>query len=127
MNTANISRRIVMPHNVSEQADNFVVLSIGEELNQRRRETANEIRDMCKALEAEGVVHFILDFKEIKLCPSIVFGNLLVLGKQLNAKGGKVFLANPSSHIEKVARITGLNNAVTMVHTVEESKEILRG
>jgi anti-anti-sigma factor len=112
-----------MNYQVEQKTSLLAVIDIGEELSHGRRESANELRDLCKSLEDEGTLTFVLDFKKVKLCPSIVFGNLLVLGKHISEKGGRIYLANPSEHVEKAAKITGLTTTITLVHSVDEALE----
>ena len=107
-----------MLHTVIKHNDKIAVIKAAAELNRGGREVANELRDTCNKLEEEGFTQLVLDFELIKLCPSIVFGNLLVLAKRMAQKQGRVLIANPSETVEKAARITGLTTAITMCKDV---------
>jgi len=108
-----------MPHSVRKYNDKIAIVEVGAELNRGGREVANELRDACNRMEEEGCTMLVMDFTNIKLCPSIVFGNLLVLAKRLALKSGRVFVANPSESVEKAARITGLTSTVTLSKDLE--------
>jgi len=115
-----------MAHSYEKIGKGTGLIKVGRELSSGRRNAVNELRDICIEVEKQGVVDMVLDFSKVKVCPSVVFGNIIVLAKRLKEKGGRVTIASPSTHVAKAAKITGLTNIVAIADNVEEAMKELK-
>jgi len=110
-----------MAHSYEKVGKTTGLIKVGRELSSGRRNAVSELRDLCSEVEDQGIINMVLDFSKVKLCPSVVFGNIIVLAKRLREKDGRVSIACPSPNVAKAARIIGLTNTVEMYDTVEEA------
>ena len=110
-----------MAHEYAKIGDSTAVVTVGRELSGGGRNTVNELRDLCRRLAEEGRNRIILDFSRVRLCPSMAFGNIIILDKRLKEKDGGVAIAAPSSHVAKAARITGLTRSISSFDSVDEA------
>ena len=107
-----------MPHSFEKPSEQLAIIRVGIEITEGNRVAVNELRDLCKTLASGGAKHIVLDFSLVHRCPSIVFGNVLVLAKNQAEAGGKIVLAAASEQVAKIARITGLTHTVTLYPSV---------
>jgi len=110
-----------MAHEYAKIDDSTAVVTVGRELSSGGRNTVNELRDLCRRLAEEGKKRIILDFSDVKVCPSVVLGNIIVLDKRLKENGGGVALAAPAAHVAKAARIVGLNRTIPSFDSVDDA------
>ncbi len=110
-----------MPHEPRSVSDSLAVVEVASELGNGRREIVNELRDLCKELADKDVKNIILDFSQVSMCPSMVFGNIVVLAKRLKESQGRVALAAAKPHLAKTIRITGLTKSVDVFDSTEEA------
>ncbi|MBW1730168.1 MAG: STAS domain-containing protein [Deltaproteobacteria bacterium] len=116
-----------MPHTCEKVDNSTALVNVGRELASGRLNTVNELRELCHMLEDEGIANMILDFSNVKLCPSVVLGNIIVLAKRLKEKNGKVIIASPSPHVEKAARIVGITKTIKILQTLDEALKEIKG
>ncbi|MBW1698295.1 MAG: STAS domain-containing protein [Deltaproteobacteria bacterium] len=115
-----------MSHEYQIIDDSTALVTAGRELSGGKSTIINELRDLCRRLSEEGKNRIIFDFSRVKLCPSMVFGNIIVLNKRLKEKDGGVAIAAPSSHTAKAARITGLTKGISIFDSVEEAIKAIK-
>ncbi|MBW1722616.1 MAG: STAS domain-containing protein [Deltaproteobacteria bacterium] len=114
-----------MAHVYEKLKDSLALVKVGRELSSGRRSAVNELRDLCCSLEKQGINKFVLEFSNVRLCPSVVFGNLIVLAKRLRERKGGVAIAAPSPQVSKAARITGLEKCVPSFDSVDEAIRVM--
>ncbi len=114
-----------MVHIAEKLTDTVTLIHVSPELSTGKRIVVNKLRDLCKEQVADGTRHIILDFSKVKQCPSIVYGNLVVLAKKLQSVNGTVAIAAAFPHIEKAINITGLSKSIHLYIDVEMAKKIL--
>lgn len=115
-----------MAHEYEKLTEAAAVVRIGQDLSMGKRETVNELRDLCKLLEEQGLRDIILDFAHVTVCPSVVFGNILVLAKRLGEKQGFVGLVNLCPLVAKSVQITGLTRSVRLFSSIAEASAMLK-
>lgn len=82
----------------------YIVLSgeLDEFSAQSVRETLDEM------FEAEGFNQVIIDLSELDFMDSTGIGVMLGRYKKLKSKNKSIFICNPSTHAEKIFKMTGL-------------------
>jgi len=110
-----------MGHSYEKIGNRTGLIKVGRELSSGRRSAISELKELCGRAEDGGVVNMILDFSEVRVCPSIVLGSIIVLAKRLGEKEGRVRIACPSPHVARAAQITGLTKAVEICGSVEDA------
>lgn len=115
-----------MAHEFEKLSGSAAVVRIGQELSLGKRETVNELRDLCKALEEQGLRDIVLDFAQVTVCPSVVFGNILVLARRLGERQGGVGLVNLCPLVAKSVQITGLTRSVRLYASMAEAAADLK-
>ncbi|HHL73011.1 MAG TPA: anti-sigma factor antagonist [Bacteroidetes bacterium] len=114
-----------MVHIAEKLNDTVTLINVSPEISTGKRIVINKLRDLCKEEVANGARHIILDFSKVRQCPSIVYGNLVVLAKKLQTVQGTVAIAGAFPHIEKAIKITGLSKSIHLYIDVEMAKKIL--
>ncbi len=81
--------------------------------------SAPEFDRKCDEWLTEGTTAFVLDFGGLEYISSAGLRSLLVLGKKLSAKKGKVVIASVKDVVKEVFTISGFGSIFTMVDSVE--------
>ncbi len=81
--------------------------------------SAPEFDRKCEEWIAEGAVVFIVDFSGLEYISSAGLRSLLVLGKKLTAKKGKVVIASLKDVVKEVFTISGFGSIFTIVDSVD--------
>jgi anti-sigma B factor antagonist len=92
------------------------VVSIGGEVDLA---TANELGDTAVAVLKEIGPYVVLDFSGVSFMDSTGLKVLLGLHRRAKLAGGQLVLANPSRSVQKVIKVTGLDQTFTVRDTVE--------
>jgi anti-anti-sigma factor len=87
--------------------------------------SAPEFDRKCDEWLAEGTSAFVLDFGGLEYISSAGLRSLLVLGKKLSAKKGKVVIASVKDVVKEVFSISGFGSIFTMVDSVEAALQQL--
>ena len=96
-----------MPHETVIIYDDLAVVMVSRELESGNRETVNRLRDLCRK-QVDKNTNLIIDFSNVNVCPSLVWGNLLVLAKRATKNGQKIALCCLRPTVEKAVQIIGL-------------------
>jgi len=115
-----------MSHTAETINATTTVVRIAPEISTGKLDTVNELRDLCRELENQGMLHIVMDFSKVQHCPSVVFGNILVGEKRLLAKQGGFCLACFTPYVAKTARIIGVDQDVATFETVEQALQALK-
>jgi anti-sigma B factor antagonist len=81
--------------------------------------TAPALRQRIVGLVAEGHRRFAVDLTALDFIDSIGLGMLVAGMKRANAVGGQLFVAADEDRIRSVFELTGLDEALGLVETVE--------
>jgi anti-sigma B factor antagonist len=81
--------------------------------------SAPEFDRKCEEWIAAGAVVFVLDFGGLEYISSAGLRSLLVLGKKLSSKKGKVVIAALKDVVKEVFTISGFGSIFTLVDSVE--------
>lgn len=84
--------------------------------------SAPEFDQRCEEWIASGETVFILDFGALEYISSAGLRSLLVLGKKLTARKGKVLIASLKDVVKEVFQISGFASIFTIVDTVETAR-----
>lgn len=113
-----------MPHEIDTINKGFAVLIVSRELESGSRETVNRLRDLCRE-QVEKDMDLIIDFSNVNICPSLVWGNLLVLAKRSRGNGHRIALCCLRPTLEKMARIIGMAKYVEVFSGKDEAVKAL--
>ena len=91
--------------------EELVISQIGEQLSE--------------LVDAEPEPRLVLDFKNVEHLSSAALGVLITLSKQVDARQGKLALANIQPQIYEVFKITRLNNLCSIQSTTEAAVQSL--
>jgi anti-sigma B factor antagonist len=81
--------------------------------------SAPEFDKKCEEWLAAGEVFFIVDFGGLEYISSAGLRSLLVLGKKLSAKKGRVVIAALKDVVKEVFTISGFGSIFTVVESVD--------
>jgi anti-anti-sigma factor len=81
--------------------------------------SAPEFDRKCEEWIAAGAVMFVLDFGGLEYISSAGLRSLLVLGKKLSSKKGKVVIASLKDVVREVFAISGFGSIFSVVDSVE--------
>jgi anti-anti-sigma factor len=81
--------------------------------------SAPEFDRKCEEWLAAGEVMFVLDFGGLEYISSAGLRSLLVLGKKLSSKKGKVVIASLKDVVKEVFAISGFGSIFTIADSVE--------
>ncbi len=113
-----------MAHQLTELNEKNDLITVSRELESGNRESVNRLRDLCKKQIALGK-NIILDFENVDICPSIVWGNLIVVAKVAKENDLKVVICNLQPTVYKAAKIIGMTKYVFMVETLAKAESFL--
>ena len=81
--------------------------------------SAPEFEKRCDEWLAQGESRFILDFGGLEYISSAGLRSLLVLGKKLTAKKGKVVIASLKDVVKEVFQISGFGSIFPVADSVD--------
>ena len=82
---------------------------------------APDLKSEMVTLNAEGTKNLILDMGDVKYTDSSGLSALLVGNRLYNEAGGIFIIANLNDHVEKLIKISQLDNVLEILPTVEEA------
>ncbi len=91
---------------VVEECDGLTVLSLEGELDMG---SAPDLLAVANDVLGRGGSNIVLDMSELGFMDSNGLSTLLMLSKKVAAAGGTVTLRSPSTRVEQVLRVTGLD------------------
>jgi len=115
-----------MSHKIELIDDSLAVVKVSRDMETGRREVLNQLRDICRELINEKQRNLIVDFKELNICPSLVWGNLLVLSKQARESQYKIGLCSLRPTLAKSVKIIGLSKYMNIYSEKSEAVKALR-
>lgn len=84
--------------------------------------TAGEVEAFFQTRINEGLTRFVLNLEKVPFVASAGLRVILVVAKQLRAKGGgDLHIAGLQESVLKVFEISGLNNVLKLFGTVDEA------
>ncbi len=113
-----------MIHRIETIGGKLAIIRVGRELESGSREAVNALRNLTQE-QITVERHLILDFAKINVCPSVVWGNLIVHSKRAREKGLRVLICCLRPTLEKSVRIIKMNKYVTVCGGVDEARQLL--
>ena len=107
-----------MKYSVDKQEKYCVVVLQEEKLDTT---LAPKLKSELLTLQAKGVKNLILDMSEVKYTDSSGLSSLLVGNRIFQEEGGMFVLASLSDHVNKLIKISQLDNVMTILPTKEEA------
>ena len=101
--------------------DKLVVTLVGELDHHSAEEVRVKIDDR---IERDNIKKVIMDFKEVTFMDSSGIGLILGRVRQIHPINGKVYLFGGNEIIRKMLDMSGIQNVVTVLDTIEEVKEV---
>ena len=114
-----------MPHEAEVINEKLAVVKVSRELESGRRESVNRLRDLCRE-QVEKNMNLIIDFGNVNICPSLVWGNLLVLAKRCRGTGCKIALCSLRPTLDKAIRIIGITRYMEIFPSKDEALNALK-
>jgi len=84
---------------------------------------APEFDKKCEEWNDQGENNLILDFKELDYISSMGLRSMLVLGKRIKSRNGKVFLCNLNEMVGGVFKISGFSTIFTIYDGLGQALE----
>lgn len=82
---------------------------------------APKLKSELITLHAEGVKNIVLDISEVKYIDSSGLSSLLVGNRILTEDGGIFIIASPTEHVQKLIKISQLDNVLNILPSREEA------
>ncbi|AHM59946.1 sulfate transporter/antisigma-factor antagonist stas [Flammeovirgaceae bacterium 311] len=82
---------------------------------------APKLKSELITLHAEGVKNIVLDVSEVKYIDSSGLSSLLVGNRILTEDGGIFVIASPTEHVQKLIKISQLDNVLNILPSREEA------
>jgi anti-sigma B factor antagonist len=82
---------------------------------------APKLKSELITLHAEGVKNIVLDVSEVKYIDSSGLSSLLVGNRILTEDGGIFIIASPTEHVQKLIKISQLDNVLNILPSREEA------
>ncbi|EMR04297.1 STAS domain-containing protein [Cesiribacter andamanensis] len=82
---------------------------------------APKLKSELITLHAEGVKNIVLDVSEVKYIDSSGLSSLLVGNRILTEDGGIFVIASPTEHVQKLIKISQLDNVLSILPSREEA------
>lgn len=79
----------------------------------------SEIEDEFKLLYSDYHGRFVVDMSEVAFLASLGMRLLMMAAKSLSSSGGKVVVAAPQEVVENALRISGLDQVIDIVDSVD--------
>ncbi len=113
-----------MPHEIETINKGLAVVLVSRELESGSRETVNRLRDLCRE-QVEKDMDLVMDFSNVNICPSLVWGNLLVLAKRSRGIGRRIALCSLRPTLEKAVRIIKMEKYLEVFSGKDEAVKAL--
>lgn len=107
-----------MKYSVDKQEKYCVVVLHEEKLDTT---LAPKLKSELITLQAKGVKNVILDMSEVKYTDSSGLSSLLVGNRIFQEEGGMFVLTSLTDHVNKLIKISQLDNVMTILPTKEEA------
>ncbi|MBW3544684.1 MAG: STAS domain-containing protein [Bacteroidetes bacterium] len=82
---------------------------------------APKLKSELITLHAEGVKNIVLDISEVKYIDSSGLSSLLVGNRILTEDGGIFIIAAPTEHVQKLIKISQLDNVLNILPSRDEA------
>jgi anti-sigma B factor antagonist len=82
---------------------------------------APKLKSELITLHAEGVKNIVLDVSEVKYIDSSGLSSLLVGNRILTEDGGIFVIASPTEHVQKLIKISQLDNVLSILPSRDEA------
>lgn len=76
-------------------------------------------------INTEGIRNIIIDLSDVKFCDSSGLSCLLVAHRLCKSSGGLFIVTGIQPSVEKLIKISQLDNVFTMIQSVEESIDLI--
>ncbi|MEL6537544.1 MAG: STAS domain-containing protein [Bacteroidota bacterium] len=106
-----------MKYSVNKEEKNTILKLQEEKLDSTK---APDLKSEFVTLNAEGTQNFILDMSDVKYSDSSGLSALLVGNRVFTEAGGIFILVSLTDHVEKLVKISQLDNVFTILPTVQE-------
>ncbi len=114
-----------MPHEIETINNGLALVLVSRELESGNRETVNRLRGLCREQVEKKDMDLLIDFSNVNICPSLVWGNLLVLAKRSKEIGRRIALCCLRPTLDKAARIIGMAKYVEVYADKDEAVKAL--
>ncbi|WP_457574501.1 STAS domain-containing protein [Desulfolithobacter sp.] len=115
-----------MAHETVRINQNLTVVFVSRELESGTRETVNRLRDLCRR-EIDQGHDVIIDFASTNICPSIVWGNIIVQAKKAATSGRQIAICCLRPTLDKSVRIIGMTKYVHVYPSRNDALEAMTG
>lgn len=106
----------------TKKENNAVVVTISGRLDAI---TTPEYEKKVRELIDSGDIYFVVDFEQVDYISSAGLRGLLLTAKLLNAKGGRVCLANVKGNVRSVFDMCSFNTVFKMENSVAEALAVI--
>lgn len=111
---------------VVEQEGNMVVATVITPLLSLS-ESQDVVLELNERMRYNNAQLFILDMAEVTFMDSSCLGTLVQFLQDLGHIRGRLVLANCNENIAFLFKVTRLDDAMPLVESIEEAKELLKG
>lgn len=111
---------------VVEQEGNLVVATVVTPLLSLS-ESQDVVLELNDRMRYNNAQLFILDMTEVTFMDSSCLGTLVQFLQDLSHMRGRLVLANCNDNIAFLFKVTRLDDAIPLVESIEEAKDLLRG
>lgn len=87
--------------------------------------TSGELEDVFEKQLKQGVAYIVLDMQNLELVSSAGLRVILVAGKALDEKGGKMALCGMKPDVTEVIHIAGFDKVFPLANNVEQAWEAI--
>lgn len=106
----------------TKKENNAIVVTISGRLDAvTTPEYEKKIREMIDS----GDIYFVVDFEQVDYISSAGLRGLLLMAKLLNAKGGRVCLANVKGNVRSVFDMCGFSTVFKIENSVAEALAVI--
>lgn len=93
--------------------DNCLMIKLPQEVDHHRAAYICEGADRC--IVREDVNHVVFDFEDTRFMDSSGIGLIMGRYKKISCFGGRVYVIHADRQIQRILKISGLNNIVEVV------------
>jgi len=98
--------------------DKVLIVNFNGELDHHSAEETR--KEIDKIYSDRRLLHIVLDLKKLNFMDSSGIGLIMGRYKNVSDNGGKLFLVNVSSRVEKIFRMSGILKIVQMYDSLED-------
>ncbi|SFM34207.1 STAS domain-containing protein [Nitrosomonas communis] len=106
----------------TKKENNAIVVTISGRLD---AVTTPEYEKKIRELIDSGDIYFVVDFDQVDYISSAGLRGLLLMAKLLNAKGGRLCLANVKGNVRSVFGMCGFNTVFKIGNSVAEALAVI--